>query len=119
MMVAFRYDNDAVGSLYYSREIPSMLRGLRLSKLLGRRGIISFESNGLFILVRGRGLPRLVIPGFRDIRGYRAMYVDFARAVRERRAPEMSLERAMEDHRLMDQAYATVTRSTDAGMGAQ
>ena len=119
MMVAFRYDNDAVGSLYYSREIPSMLRGLRLSKLLGRRGIISFESNGLFIIVRGRGLPRLVIPGLRDIRGYRAMYVDFARAVRERRAPEMSLERAMEDHRLMDQAYATVTRSTDAGMGAQ
>jgi len=119
MMVAFRYDNDAVGSLYYSREIPSMLRGLRLSKLLGRRGIISFESNGLFILVRGRGLPRLVIPGFRDIRGYRAMYVDFARAVRERRAPEMSLERAMEDHRLMDQAYATVPRSTDAGVGAQ
>ena len=39
--------------------------------------------------------------------------------IRERRAPEMSLERAMEDHRLMDEAYATVTRSTDAGMGAQ
>ena len=54
-MVAFRYDNDAVGSLYYSREIPSLLRGLRVSKLLGRAGIISFESNGLFILVRGGG----------------------------------------------------------------
>ena len=26
MMVAFRYDNGAVGSLYYSREIPSLLR---------------------------------------------------------------------------------------------
>jgi predicted dehydrogenase len=104
MMVAFRYDNDAVGSLYYSREIPSLLRGVRVSKLLGRRGIISFESNGLFILVRGHGLPRLVIPGFRDIRGYRAMYRDFVRAIREQRAPEMSLERAMEDHRLMEQA---------------
>ena len=114
MMVAFRYDNEAVGSLYYSREIPSLLRGLRVSKLLGRDGIISFESNGLFILVRGRGLPRLVIPGFRDIRGYRAMYCDFARAVRERRTPEMSLERAMEDHRLMEQAYATVTHAADA-----
>ena len=108
MMVAFRYDNDAVGSLYYSREIPSLLRGLRVSKLLGRDGIISFESNGLFILVRGQGLPRIVIPGFRDIRGYRAMYLDFARSIRERRAPEMSLERAMEDHRLMEHAYATV-----------
>src|SRR5690606_37638189 len=26
MMVAFRYDNGAVGSLYYSREIPSLFR---------------------------------------------------------------------------------------------
>jgi predicted dehydrogenase len=107
MMVAFRYDNDAVGSLYYSREIPSLLRGLRLSKLLGRDGIISFESNGLFILVRGGGLPRLIVPGFRDIRGYRAMYRDFVRAVRQQRTPEMSLERAMEDQHLMEQAYAT------------
>ena len=55
MMVAFRYDNDAVGSLYYSREIPSLFRGLRLSKLFGREGIITFESNGLFVLVRGEG----------------------------------------------------------------
>jgi predicted dehydrogenase len=115
MMVAFRYDNDAVGSLYYSREIPSLLRGLRISKLLGRRGIITFESNGLFILVRGNGLPRLVIPGLTDIRGYRAMYADFVSAIRAGRAPEMSLERAMEDHRLMDQAYATASRSTTAG----
>jgi predicted dehydrogenase len=114
MMVAFRYDNDAVGSLYYSREIPSLLRGLRLSKLLGRSGIISFESNGLFILVRGRGLPRLVLPGFRDIRGYRAMYRDFVRSIRGNRAPEMSLERAMEDHALMEQAVASATKPGDA-----
>ena len=118
MMVAFRYDNDAVGSLYYSREIPSLLRGLRVSKLLGRRGVISFESNGLFVVVRGRGLPRLVIPGFRDIRGYRAMYRDFVDAIREHRAPEMSLERAMEDQRLMEQAYATADRPADAGVAA-
>jgi predicted dehydrogenase len=108
MMVAFRYDNDAVGSLYYSREIPSLLRGLRVSKLLGRGGIISFESNGLFVVVRGGGLPRVILPGFRDIRGYRAMYRDFVRAVREGGPPEMSLERAIEDQRLMDQVYASV-----------
>jgi predicted dehydrogenase len=106
MMVAFRYDNGAVGSLYYSREIPSLLRGLRLSKLFGRRGVITFESNGAFVLVRGRGRPRVIFPGFRDVRGYQAMYRDFARAIRQGGAPEMSLERAMADHRLMDQIYA-------------
>jgi predicted dehydrogenase len=119
MMVAFRYDNGAVGSLYYSREIPSLLRGLRVSKLIGRDGIVSFESNGLFILVRGRGLPRLVIPGFRDIRGYRAMYRDFIGSMRGKRAPEMSLERAMEDHRLMEQAYATAARPSHAAVPAR
>src|SRR5256885_12219885 len=81
MLVSFTYDNGAVGSLYYSREIPSLFRGLRLSKLVGRRGVISFESNGVVVLVRGRGLPRMILPGFRDIRGYRAMYADFTASI--------------------------------------
>jgi predicted dehydrogenase len=111
MMVAFRYDNHAVGTLYYSREIPSLLRGLRLSKLMGREGVITFESNGLIVLVRGRGLPRIVVPGVRDIRGYRAMYRDFLRATRHGGTPEMSLERALEDQRLMDQIYDSLERT--------
>ena len=116
MMVAFRYDNHAVGSLYYSREVPSLLRGLRLSKLYGRQGVITFESNGSFVLARGRGWPRLVLPGFRDMRGYQAMYRDFVRAVREGQPPQMSLERAIDDHRLMDQIYASL-RGADPGAG--
>ena len=106
LMVAFRFENDAVGSLYYSREIPSLFRGLRLSKLFGRRGVITFESNGLFVFVRGSGLPRVILPGFRDIRGYQAMYRDFVAAARSGRQPEMSLERAIEDQKLMEQIYA-------------
>jgi predicted dehydrogenase len=111
MMVAFRYDNDAVGSLYYSREVPSLFQGLRISKLFGRKGVITFESNGVFVYVRGNWRPRLLLPGFRDIRGYKAMYRDFARAIREGRSPEMSLERALEDQRLMDRIYATAGAS--------
>jgi predicted dehydrogenase len=108
MMVAFRYDNDAVGSLYYSREIPSLLRGLRLSKLYGRKGIITFESNGAIVLARGTGMPRIIFPGFRDIRGYQAMYRDFRNAIQNGTTPEMSLERAIEDQRLMDQIYSSL-----------
>lgn len=105
MLVAFRYDNDAVGALYYSREVPSLLRGFRLSKLFGRDGIVSFESNGAFVLVRGAGWPRVVLPGFRDIRGYQAMYRDFVGSIREGRSPQMSLETAIVDQRLMDRIY--------------
>jgi len=108
MLVAFRYDNGAVGALYYSREVPSLFRGLRLSKLYGREGIISFESNGLALLARGRGLPRLIFPGFVDLRGYKAMYRDFRRSIEGGGTPQMSLERAMADQRLMDQVYATL-----------
>jgi predicted dehydrogenase len=108
MMVAFRYDNGAVGSLYYSREIPSLLKGLRLSKLLGRKGVITFESNGVVLLARGEGWPRVIFPGFRDMRGYQAMYRDFRQSILTGKPPEMSLERAMEDQRLMDQIYAEV-----------
>ncbi|HSL24622.1 MAG TPA: Gfo/Idh/MocA family oxidoreductase [Vicinamibacterales bacterium] len=117
MMIAFRYDNGAVGSLYYSREVPSLLQGLRLSKLFGRKGIITFESNGLFVLARGAGLPRLLFPGFRDIRGYQAMYRDFHRSIAEGRAPEMSLERAMDDQRLMDQIYSSLERAGQPAVG--
>jgi predicted dehydrogenase len=108
MLASFTYDNGAVGSLYYSREVPSLFRGLRLSKLMGRQGIITFESNGLVVFVRGKGFPRIIVPGFRDIRGYRAMYKDFAASIRAGRQPEMSLERALEDQLLMDQVYATM-----------
>jgi predicted dehydrogenase len=107
MMVAFRYNNGAVGALHYSREVPSLFRGLRLSKIYGRKGIVTFESNGAFVLVRGQGLPRLLFPGFRDIRGYQAMYRDFIAAIRQQRTPEMSLEIAMADQVLLEQIYAT------------
>jgi predicted dehydrogenase len=108
MLVAFHYDTGAVGALYYSREVPSLFRGLRASKLFGRDGIITFESNGALVVVRGRGLPRVIQPGLRDIRGYQAMYRDFVRAIRTGQPPEMSLERAIEDQRVMDQIYATL-----------
>jgi predicted dehydrogenase len=36
------------------------------------------------------------------------MYRDFRRAIAAQRAPAMSLERAMDDHRLMDQVYASL-----------
>ncbi|MBA2306228.1 MAG: Gfo/Idh/MocA family oxidoreductase [Acidobacteria bacterium] len=107
MMVAFQYDNGAAAALYYSREIPSLLKGARLSKLFGRDGIITFESNGSLLLARGRGWPRLLVPGLRDIRGYQAMYRDFHRAISAGRAPEMSLERARDDQELMERVYAT------------
>jgi predicted dehydrogenase len=44
------------------------------------------------------------------MRGYQAMYRDFAGAIRSGAPPEMSLERAIEDQRLMDQIYSGLDR---------
>ncbi len=108
MMVAFTYDNAAVGTIYYSREIPSLLQGLRLSKIMGRQGSIAFESNGLFVFVHGKRRS-FEVPGLlRDIRGYQAMYRDFATSINTGRTPGMSLERAIDDQRLMDRIYASL-----------
>jgi UDP-N-acetyl-2-amino-2-deoxyglucuronate dehydrogenase len=105
MLVAFEYDGGGAGTLAYSREVPALLRGVSWSRLYGRQGVITFESNGGLVVARGRGRFRLSAPGFADIRGYRAMYRDFARAIRAGEAPQMSLERALADHGLMEQVY--------------
>jgi predicted dehydrogenase len=106
MLVAFHLDNGATGAIFYSREVPSLFRGLRWSKIFGREGVITFESNGLFVAVRRVGSPKLLFPGLRDLRGYRAMYRDFVAAIRTGATPEMNLERARDDQRLMDQILA-------------
>lgn len=104
-LVVFRYRSGAVGTLSYSWEVPSPLKGLRLSHVYGRGGALTFETNGLFLFGRGERL-RLRFPGFRDISGYRAMFRDLLAALREGSEPSMTLAMAERDVRLVEAAYA-------------
>jgi predicted dehydrogenase len=106
MMVGFEYEGGAVGMLSYSWEVPSTARGLRLSKIYGREGTITFESNGLWVLCHGRKT-RLYVPGLRDLSGYRAMWADFVRAWTTGAPPRMTLAQARRDLELVEEAYAT------------
>ena len=65
---------------------------------------MSFESNGLFVLVTG-SRTRLILPGLRDISGYRAMFRDFLDALREGTEPVMTLARAQRGLELIEAAY--------------
>jgi predicted dehydrogenase len=105
MLVTFEYEEGAVGTLAYSWEVPSTLRGVRLSKIYGRGGSILFETNGLFAVVNGTRR-RLLFPGLRDLQGYRAMFRDFVRAWRTGDEPQMTLARARRDLELVEAAYA-------------
>jgi predicted dehydrogenase len=65
---------------------------------------VTFESNGLFALVRTRGV-RLVLPELGDIAGYRSMFADFIACLREDREPRMTLAHARRDLELVEAAY--------------
>lgn len=95
-LVVGRYAEGAVATLHHSWEVPSLLKGLRLSRLTGTLGSATFESNGLLLVQRARR-KRLVFPGFRDIRGMRGMFRDFVDALRAGREPRMTLAMARRD----------------------
>ncbi|MDT8436189.1 MAG: Gfo/Idh/MocA family oxidoreductase [Gemmatimonadota bacterium] len=114
-LVVFAYEGGAVGTLAYSWSVPSPLRGLRLSQVMGTEGTATFESNGLFLFERGRRLA-FRLPGLRDISGYRAMFADFVAVLRRGGEPGMTFDMAERDVRLVEQA----TRSMDEpGGGSQ
>jgi UDP-N-acetylglucosamine 3-dehydrogenase len=104
MLIAIEYAEGAIGTLYHSWEIPSLFQGLRISTIFGREGRIRFESNGLFILVTGTK-KRLIIPGLKDIAGYQGMFRDFIDALRTGKEPQMTLDLAEQDLRLIEQCY--------------
>jgi predicted dehydrogenase len=106
MLVTIEYANGVVGTLSYSWEIPSMLKGLHLSQIYGRQGVITFESNGLFIFVNGRK-KRFLFPGVADLAGYRGMFRDFFRALRAGEEPQMNLARAQQDLELIEAIYSS------------
>ncbi|MDP2958989.1 MAG: Gfo/Idh/MocA family oxidoreductase, partial [Longimicrobiales bacterium] len=107
VLAVFEYEGGAVGALSFSWEVPSPLGGVRLSRIYGREGTVRFESNGAFVLVQGRR-SALRLPGFRDIAGYRAMFNDFFDAIRTGREPQMTLDRAENDIRLVNRIYASM-----------
>lgn len=110
MMVVFKYMEGAVGTLFHSWDTPSLLKGLRLSRIYGSGGSIAFESNGLFLLLFSKR-PRIIFPGFRDISGYGAMLADFLNAIRHGSDPEFTLAMARRDLELVEVAYRTAAES--------
>ena len=100
-LAVVRYAGGAVGTLVQSWEIPSSLKGLRLSRVFGTAGSVTFESNGLFLFQRARRT-RLRFPGFADMLGYKAMFTDFFSSVRSRTQPRFSMALARQDMALLE-----------------
>lgn len=107
ILVIIKYEEGPVGAFYYSWEIPSLFKGLRLSKIYGREGSITFESNGVFILVRGKK-KRIIIPNLTDIAGYKAMFRDFFQTLREGNEPQFGIDLAQQDLKIIEDIYQSM-----------
>lgn len=115
MLVAATLGSGAAATLAYSWETPSPLQGLRMSHCYGTRGVIAFETNGLFVRVSG-ARNRIHLPGFRDISGFKAMWDDFLAALRGKRSASMTLDLAQRDLALVELAYhSAATAATTEG----
>ena len=104
MQVVAEYENGAVGTLLYSWEINALINGLRISRIYGTKGSITFESNGVFIFVRGKKW-KFILPGFSDIGGKKSMFHDFFEALRKGEEPMFNLALAKRDLTYVEEAY--------------
>lgn len=102
------YASGLEAGLHYSWDTPSLLRGVgQHSRLRGDKGSLIFESNGLYMLIRGGGGRRFSMPGLRDLMGYGAMTDDFLSCLDDpSRAPYSNLARARRDLGIIFAAYA-------------
>ncbi len=107
ILVNFHFNEGPVGTLYHSWETASLFKGLRISKIYGKKGSITFESNGIFIIVRG-AKKRVIFPGLRDIAGYKGMFRDFIHTLQTGKEAEFSLEMAEQDLKLIETIYESI-----------
>jgi len=114
-LVVFEYAGGAVGTLAHSWELAAPFGGLRLSKVQGTLGAVTFESNGLAVVTTGRRRSVRIL-AFQDPFGYRAMHADFLRAVRTSGAPRFTLQMAQRDLLFLEQMEVRCHSSLPLGM---
>ena len=104
------YDAGMEAHLHYAWDVPSLTKGiLQHSRVDGDAGRILFESNGIYVDVRGPGRKGLSFPGFADLMGYGGMTDDFLRCINDGGTPYSNLARARRDLDIIFGAYEQMT----------
>ena len=108
-VVRIEYEGGAELHLRYAWNAFSLTRGvLQHSHITGTEGRIVFESNGLYIRLKGER-KRLYLPGVGDLMGYGGMIRDFLGCLQEPgRQPYSDLARARRDLAIVFAAYEGV-----------
>lgn len=99
-----------VGKLLHSWRIPNRLKGISLSKIYGTEGIITFESNGLFVFLNGKK-KRIRFFNPLSFLGFRQMLLSFIEDYRADRPWEPSPARVREEFATVHAAYRSLASS--------
>ncbi|MFT6808091.1 MAG: UDP-N-acetylglucosamine 3-dehydrogenase [Saprospiraceae bacterium] len=100
-------EQGVVMNLLYSWEVNTIFKGLRRSKVYGRDGSLTFETNGIFAFLRGKKT-KLMFPGLSNISGAAPMIDDFLGVIREGRDPQFTWKMAQRDLELIEEIYASM-----------
>lgn len=106
IQVSAETKEGAVINLIYSWEVSTIAKGLRLSKIYGREGSTTFETNGVMLYLRGKK-SRLSFPKLKHIAGYKPMFKDFFVSLRSGKKPAFTYQMAKKDLVLIEQIYAS------------
>lgn len=111
MQVTASTTEGAIINLLYSWEVDTMFFGLRLSRIYGTEGSITFESNGISVFTRGRK-KGLSFPQLSKITGFKPMFKDFFVSLRAGKQPQFTYQMAQRDLELIEEAYASLNDQT-------
>ena len=109
MQVTANTKQGAIINLQYSWEVNTMFYGLRLSKILGTEGSITFESNGILLIARGNK-KKINFPSLTKITGFKPMFRDFFVSLRAGKQPELTYQMAQKDLEIIEAAYRSIEK---------
>ncbi len=104
--VTVKFDNGTFGTLFHSWYVPNTFKGIAVSKFYGTEGTITFESNGLFTIVKGNRFS--VNFSFKDFLGFGAMHRSFIENYRTQKPWEPNYLRIRKELALIEAAYRSL-----------
>jgi predicted dehydrogenase len=107
MQVVATTTEGPVINLLYSWEVDTIFKGLRISRIYGSEGSITFESNGIFVWTRGKK-KKFKFPNLPNITGQKLMLMDFVSAIKSGNAPEFNWKMAQQDLQLIESVYSSI-----------
>ena len=105
--LSLKFKGKLTGNLFHSWSTKTKTKGLSMSRIYGSDGVIHFESNGIFILVRGKK-NRLYFPEVGDMLGFKAMHKEIADCFIHGKKIISDLNTAKNDIAIVEAAYRSI-----------